>query len=37
MLIEPNIEEWRKPVLATVPASSRSKWGKGTFESLQKL
>lgn len=36
-VVEVNVEEWRKPVLATVPAKFEAKWGKGTFESLLKL
>lgn len=36
-VVEVNAEEWRKPVLATVPAKFEAKWGKGTFESLLKL
>lgn len=36
-VVEPNIEEWRKPVLATVPKLFEDKWGKGTFEALLKL
>ena len=36
-VVEPNIEEWRKPVLATVPKLFEEKWGKGTFDALQKL
>lgn len=36
-VVEPNIEEWRKPVLATVPKLFEEKWGKGTFEALLKL
>ncbi|HRE20958.1 MAG TPA: TRAP transporter substrate-binding protein DctP, partial [Rhabdaerophilum sp.] len=36
-VIEPNIDEWRKPVLASVPKQFESKWGAGTFEALLKL
>lgn len=36
-VVEPNIEEWRKPVLASVPKLFEAKWGKGTFETLLKL
>ena len=30
-VIEPDLESFRKPVLATVPAKFESKWGKGTW------
>jgi TRAP-type transport system periplasmic protein len=33
-VIEPNLDDWRKPVLATVPAKFESRWGKGNFEAL---
>ena len=36
-VVEPNVEEWRKPVLAAVPKLFEERWGKGTFETLQKL
>lgn len=36
-VIEPNVEDFRKPVLATVPKQFEDKWGKGTFENLLKL
>ncbi len=36
-VIEPNIEEWRKPVLAAVPAKFETRWGKGSFESMLAL
>lgn len=36
-VVQPNLDEWRKPVLATVPAKFEAKWGKGTFEALLKL
>ncbi len=36
-VVEVNVEEWRKPVLASVPKLFEEKWGKGTFEALQKL
>jgi TRAP-type transport system periplasmic protein len=36
-VIQPDLEEWRKPVLASVPKQFESRWGAGTFEALQKL
>ncbi len=36
-VVTPNVEEWRKPVLATVPAKFESKWGKGSFDALLAL
>jgi TRAP-type transport system periplasmic protein len=36
-VVEPNLDEWRKPVLATVPARFESRWGKGNFEALGAL
>jgi tripartite ATP-independent transporter DctP family solute receptor len=36
-VIEPDVALWRKPVLDKVPAQFEEKWGKGTFDSLQKL
>jgi TRAP-type C4-dicarboxylate transport system substrate-binding protein len=33
-VIEPNLESFRKPVLATVPKMFEDKWGKGQFEKL---
>ena len=36
-VIEPNLAEWRKPVLETVPKKFEDKWGAGTFESLLKI
>ena len=36
-VIEPDIDSFRKPVLAKVPAKFESKWGKGTFDKLQAL
>jgi tripartite ATP-independent transporter DctP family solute receptor len=36
-VVEPNLEEWRKPVLAAVPAKFEARWGKGNFEALGKL
>jgi TRAP-type transport system periplasmic protein len=36
-VIEPNLDDWRKPVLAAVPAKFEARWGKGSFEALGKL
>ena len=36
-VIEPDLALWRKPVLDTVPKKFEDKWGKGSFETLQKL
>lgn len=36
-VIEPDLEQWRKPVLATVPAKFEARWGKGSFEALKAL
>jgi TRAP-type transport system periplasmic protein len=36
-VIEPNLDDWRKPVLATVPAKFEGRWGQGSFEALGKL
>lgn len=36
-VIEPNAEDFRKPVLAAVPKQFEEKWGKGTFDALLKL
>lgn len=36
-VVQPNLAEWRKPVLDKVPAKFESRWGKGTFETLMKL
>lgn len=36
-VIEVNVEQWRKPVLDTVPKKFEDKWGKGTFEALLAL
>ena len=36
-VIEPDLEAFRKPVLATVPAKFESRWGKGSFEALKAL
>jgi TRAP-type C4-dicarboxylate transport system substrate-binding protein len=34
---EPDLESFRKPVLATLPAQFESKWGKGTWDTLAAL
>lgn len=36
-VVQPDLAEWRKPVLAKVPAQFEDKWGKGTFDSLAAL
>jgi tripartite ATP-independent transporter DctP family solute receptor len=36
-VIEPDLELWRKPVLATVPAKFEARWGKGSFDALKAL
>jgi tripartite ATP-independent transporter DctP family solute receptor len=33
-VIEPDLESFRKPVLASVPAKFESKWGKGTWDRI---
>ena len=33
-VIQPDVDSFRKPVLATVPAKFESKWGKGLWEKL---
>jgi TRAP-type C4-dicarboxylate transport system substrate-binding protein len=33
-VIQPDIESFRKPVLATMPAKFESKWGKGLWERI---
>ncbi len=37
IVIEPDVESFRKPVLAKVPAMFEAKWGKGLWERLQAL
>ena len=32
--IQPDLESFRKPVLATLPAKFESKWGKGLWERI---
>jgi TRAP-type transport system periplasmic protein len=34
-VIEPDVESFRKPVLASVPAKFESKWGKGLWDRIQ--
>ena len=36
-VIEPDVESFRKPVLASVPALFEAKWGKGLWDRLQAL
>ena len=36
-VIEPKLDEWRKPVLAVVPKKFEERWGKGTIDSLAAL
>ena len=36
-VIEPDVESFRKPVLATLPAKFESRWGKGTWDELSAL
>lgn len=36
-VIEPDLEAFRKPVLAAVPAKFEEKWGKGTWDKLAAL
>ena len=36
-VIEPNLDDWRKPVLAAVPAKFEARWGKGNFDALRAL
>jgi TRAP-type transport system periplasmic protein len=36
-VIEPDLESFRKPVLASVPAKFESKWGKGLWDRIQSL
>ncbi|MCU0818134.1 MAG: sialic acid TRAP transporter substrate-binding protein SiaP [Beijerinckiaceae bacterium] len=36
-VVEPDLEAWRKPVLATVPAKFEARWGKGSFDTLKAL
>ena len=36
-VIDPKLDDWRKPVLAVVPKKFEERWGKGTFDSLAAL
>src|SRR5262249_12812438 len=36
-VIEPDLESFRKPVLASVPAKFEAKWGKGLWERIASL
>ncbi|QCK84530.1 DctP family TRAP transporter solute-binding subunit [Phreatobacter aquaticus] len=36
-VVQPDVEAWRKPVLATVPAKFEERWGKGAFDTLKAL
>jgi TRAP-type C4-dicarboxylate transport system substrate-binding protein len=36
-IIEPDLESFRKPVLASVPAKFEAKWGKGLWERIAAL
>jgi tripartite ATP-independent transporter DctP family solute receptor len=36
-VIQPDVESFRKPVLASVPQKFEAKWGKGLFERLQAM
>ena len=36
-VIEPDVESFRKPVLATLPAKFESKWGRGTWDRVAAL
>jgi tripartite ATP-independent transporter DctP family solute receptor len=36
-VIEPDVESFRKPVLASVPAKFEAKWGKGLWDRIQGL
>lgn len=36
-VINPDLESFRKPVLATLPGQFESKWGKGTWDTLSAL
>jgi tripartite ATP-independent transporter DctP family solute receptor len=37
IVIDPDVESFRKPVLAALPAMFEAKWGKGLWERLQSL
>jgi hypothetical protein len=36
-VIEPDLESFRKPVLAAVPAKFEQKWGKGLWDRIAGL
>jgi TRAP-type C4-dicarboxylate transport system substrate-binding protein len=36
-IIEPDLDSFRKPVMAAVPAKFEAKWGKGTFERIANI
>ena len=36
-VIQPDIENFKKPVIASVPAKFESKWGKGLWERIAAL
>jgi TRAP-type transport system periplasmic protein len=36
-VVQPDVDSFRKPVLATVPAMFESKWGKGLWDRIQTL
>jgi TRAP-type C4-dicarboxylate transport system substrate-binding protein len=36
-IVTPNLEEWRKPVLDTVPRRFEERWGRGNFDALLAL
>ncbi len=37
VVIDPDVESFRKPVLATVPAKFEAKWGKGLWDRIQAI
>jgi TRAP-type C4-dicarboxylate transport system substrate-binding protein len=36
-VVEAKVDDWRKPVMATVPKKFEERWGKGTFDGLAAL
>lgn len=36
-VVEPDLDSFRKPVLATVPGKFEAKWGKGLWDRIQGL
>jgi tripartite ATP-independent transporter DctP family solute receptor len=36
-VVEAKVDDWRKPVMATVPKKFEERWGKGTFDALAAL